>query len=92
MMKDSGLPAVPHLPYAVQYARHVRNLTLSTGRDSTPHFAMFGTTIDVLRIRVFACAAWVFIPHSMHAKGKLADRSVRGVFVGLGLPLENPAY
>ena len=28
----------------------------------------------------------------MRDRGKLAERSVKGVFVGLGLPLENPAY
>ena len=92
VMKDSGLPVVPYLAHAFQYATHIRNLTPSKGRNVTPHYAMFGTNIDASRLRVFGCTAWAFIPASMRERGKLAERSVKGTFVGLGLPLENPAY
>ena len=92
MMKASGLPVVPYLAHAVQYAIQIRNLTPSTGRDVTPHFSMFGKNIDSSRLQVFGCTAWVFVPPGMREKGKLADRSVRGVFIGLGLPIETNAY
>ena len=91
-MKASGLPVVPYLAHAVQYAIQIRNLTPSTGRDVTPHFSMFGKNIDSSRLQVFGCTAWVFVPPGMREKGKLADRSVRGVFIGLGLPIETNAY
>ena len=92
VMKDSGLPIIPFLAHAFQYATHIRNLTPSKGRDVTPHYAMFGTNVDASRLKVFGCTAWVFVPASMRERGKLAERSVKGTFVGLGLPLENPAY
>ena len=91
-MKESKLPVVPYLAHAFQYATHIRNLTPPAGRDVTPHYAMFGTHIDASRLQVFGCTAWVFVPPNMRDRGKLAVRSVKGVFVGLGLPLENPAY
>ena len=92
MMKASGLPVVPYLAHAVQYAIQVRNLTPSTGRDVTPHFSMFGKNIDSSRLQIFGCTTWVFVPPGMREKGKLADRSVRGVYIGLGLPIETNAY
>ena len=53
---------------------------------------MFGVNVDISRFREFGCPAWVFIPPGMRSPGKLALRSVKGRFVGLGMPLGSPAY
>lgn len=91
MMLSSGL-GVAFLPYAFEYAIHVRNLSLCAGRKTTPHFAMFGVNVDASILREFGCPAWVFVPPGMRGNGKLQSRSVRGIFVGLGLPLGSSAY
>ena len=60
--------------------------------QNTPHYNMFGVNIGTSKLQEFGSPAWVFVPPGMRKPGKLSSRSVRGTFLGVGLPLGNPAY
>ncbi|GIL95867.1 hypothetical protein Vretimale_1808 [Volvox reticuliferus] len=67
---------------AVSTANTLRNVSPVRGQKVTPCEAFYGYKPDVRHLRVFGCAAYVYVP--AEKRDKLDPKSQRGVLVGFG--------
>ena len=82
MLKDAELPA-EWWTFAMRHATYVINRTSTTALPGiTPFEALHGKAPDLSALRVWGCAVWV-LDQLAAKKGKLVNRGVRGVFLGL---------
>ncbi|KAJ9518514.1 hypothetical protein QJQ45_018588 [Haematococcus lacustris] len=64
---------------AIRAAAHLHNITPVAEKPCTPFEAAFGSKPDIAHLRVWGCPAYV---HDPAPDGKLASRSIKGLFVG----------
>ncbi|KAJ9516469.1 hypothetical protein QJQ45_011179 [Haematococcus lacustris] len=64
---------------AIRAAAHLHNITPVAEKPCTPFEAAFSSKPDIAHLRVWGCPAYV---HDPAPDGKLASRSIKGLFVG----------
>ncbi|KAJ9530092.1 hypothetical protein QJQ45_023371 [Haematococcus lacustris] len=64
---------------AIRAAAHLHNVSPVAEKSCTPFEAAFGSKPDIAHLRVWGCPAYV---HDPTPDGKLASRSIKGLFVG----------
>ncbi|KAJ9521121.1 hypothetical protein QJQ45_022871 [Haematococcus lacustris] len=64
---------------AIRAAAHLHNITPVAEKPCTPFEAAFGSKPDIAHLQVWGCPAYV---HDPAPDGKLASRSIKGLFVG----------
>ncbi|KAJ9509938.1 hypothetical protein QJQ45_011461 [Haematococcus lacustris] len=64
---------------AIRAAAHLHNISPVAEKPCTPFEAAFGSKPDIAHLRVWGCPAYV---HDPAPDGKLASRSIKGLFVG----------
>ncbi|KAJ9530530.1 hypothetical protein QJQ45_012533 [Haematococcus lacustris] len=64
---------------AIRAAAHPHNISPVAEKPCTPFEAAFGSKPDIAHLRVWGCPAYV---HDPAPDGKLASRSIKGLFVG----------
>ncbi|KAI8813713.1 hypothetical protein BJ742DRAFT_661834, partial [Cladochytrium replicatum] len=80
MLHHANLPE-QFWEYAMQYAIDISNCSPKKSQQGiTPYACWYGKKLNVSRVRVFGCDAYVLIPTSMR-DGKMGDRAWRMIFV-----------
>ncbi|KAJ9534609.1 hypothetical protein QJQ45_002888 [Haematococcus lacustris] len=64
---------------AIRAAAHLHNISPVAEKPCTPFESAFGSKPDIAHLRVWGCPAYV---HDPAPDGKLASRSIKGLFVG----------
>ena len=90
-MLATGL-GVQFLSSVVQYAVHIRNLTVSVGRKNNASLSYVWCQRRFIIVGGVSMLSVGLIPLGTIRNGKLAACTIKGMPISLGPPLESPAY